>query len=242
MRISVFQHLRSNVVGYLALFVALGGTSYAATQLPKNSVKAKQIAPNAVTSSKVKNGSLVADDLSPAARAVLQGQTGATGPAGPAGAKGEKGDKGEKGEPGAPASVPSPTPFVDIHPTGTLTFPAGPSLTSVPMTTEVEDTANMHDASVPERITAPVAGLYLVTAYASWGAGATNARTLRVRRVSDDESAVELIQTGSNPPQSGSGVIRLAAGDQLEIGAAQGTLSSLSLYSSTRVRVAWIGN
>jgi hypothetical protein len=37
------QHLRSNVIAYLALFVALGGTSYAAINLPAGSVGANQI-------------------------------------------------------------------------------------------------------------------------------------------------------------------------------------------------------
>jgi hypothetical protein len=64
----VVQHLRTNVVGYLALFVALGGVSYAATSLPKNSVGTKQLkkgavkrsklAPGAVTGAKVAAGSL----------------------------------------------------------------------------------------------------------------------------------------------------------------------------------------
>lgn len=37
------NHLQSNVVAYLALFVALGGTSYAAVSLPANSVGNRQI-------------------------------------------------------------------------------------------------------------------------------------------------------------------------------------------------------
>jgi hypothetical protein len=37
------QHLRANVIAYLALFVALGGTSYAALALPAGSVGARQI-------------------------------------------------------------------------------------------------------------------------------------------------------------------------------------------------------
>ena len=45
----------ANVVATLALFVALGGASYAAIQLPKNSVGAKQIKRNAVSSAKIKN-------------------------------------------------------------------------------------------------------------------------------------------------------------------------------------------
>jgi len=40
------------------LFVALGGTTYAATNLPKNSVGAKQLKKNAVTSPKIKKGAV----------------------------------------------------------------------------------------------------------------------------------------------------------------------------------------
>jgi hypothetical protein len=57
------SHARRNVVAYLALFVALGGTSYAATQLPKNSVGTKQIKKGAVTGKKVKDGSLTGADI-----------------------------------------------------------------------------------------------------------------------------------------------------------------------------------
>jgi hypothetical protein len=54
----VVQHLRSNVVGYLALFVALGGVSYAATSLPRNSVGAKQLKTGAVKRSKLAKGAV----------------------------------------------------------------------------------------------------------------------------------------------------------------------------------------
>ena len=43
------RFLRGNVIGLLALFIALGGTTYAATALPKNSVGAKQLQKNAVS-------------------------------------------------------------------------------------------------------------------------------------------------------------------------------------------------
>jgi hypothetical protein len=42
-------HVRSNAVAYLALFVALGGTSYAAANLPANSVGNRQIRNGSVT-------------------------------------------------------------------------------------------------------------------------------------------------------------------------------------------------
>ncbi len=48
----------ANVVACIALFVALGGASYAATRLPKNSVGSKQLKKNAVTTAKIKNGAV----------------------------------------------------------------------------------------------------------------------------------------------------------------------------------------
>lgn len=53
----------ATAVAYLALFVALGGGAYAATQLAKNSVGTKQLKKGAVTAAKVKSGSLLADDF-----------------------------------------------------------------------------------------------------------------------------------------------------------------------------------
>lgn len=55
------------VVACLALVIALGGTSYAAIKLPRNSVGRSQLRSNAVTSAKIKNGSVSASDLSAAA-------------------------------------------------------------------------------------------------------------------------------------------------------------------------------
>lgn len=49
----VFRHVRSNAVAYLALFVALGGTGYAATHLPANSVGNRQIKNGSVTPVKI---------------------------------------------------------------------------------------------------------------------------------------------------------------------------------------------
>ena len=54
----------ANVMAATAVFIVLGGTSYAATaKLRKNSVKAKNVAKNAITSPKVKDGSLLVQDF-----------------------------------------------------------------------------------------------------------------------------------------------------------------------------------
>lgn len=52
----IAAHLKGNVVAYLALCVALGGTSYAAITLPANSVGTRQDKNNAITSGKVRDG------------------------------------------------------------------------------------------------------------------------------------------------------------------------------------------
>ena len=51
------------VVACLALGLALGGTSYAAIKLPKNSVGAKQLKKNAVTSPKIKANAVTGADV-----------------------------------------------------------------------------------------------------------------------------------------------------------------------------------
>lgn len=53
----------SMLVALLALFVALGGATYAAFKLPANSVGTKQLRNGAVTAAKVHKGSLLASDF-----------------------------------------------------------------------------------------------------------------------------------------------------------------------------------
>jgi hypothetical protein len=76
------------VVACTALIVALGGTSYAALKLPRNSVGTAQLKSNSVTSGKVRNGSLTSRDF----RSLSL-------PRGPRGAQGPKGDS-------APGAIP----------------------------------------------------------------------------------------------------------------------------------------
>lgn len=92
----------AEVVATLALFIALGGVSYAAIQIPKNSVGTKQLKKNAVTSKKVKNRSLLAADFKQGQ--LPRGATGAAGVMGPAGLMGPTGVTGAVGTAGATGS------------------------------------------------------------------------------------------------------------------------------------------
>ena len=106
----------SLMLAFVALLVALGGTSYAAITLPTNSVGTKQLKKNAVTSAKIRNGAVTRADIRKGAvnsakvadGSLLAGDFKAgqlpAGPPGPA------------GQPGAPGK--------DAF--GTLTYVAGP--------------------------------------------------------------------------------------------------------------------
>jgi hypothetical protein len=77
------------VIALIALFVALGGTSYAAITLPKNSVGNKQLKKNAVTSAKIKNKAVTAAKINTSGLTVPSANTATTaGGAPPTGAAG----------------------------------------------------------------------------------------------------------------------------------------------------------
>jgi hypothetical protein len=104
----MFARVRSylsygNVVATIALFCAVGGTSYAAL-----TVTGKNVKDSSLTGADIKNSSLTANDVRDGtllARdfrrgeipAGAPGQQGPQGPQGPQGAKGDKGDKGNAG-------------------------------------------------------------------------------------------------------------------------------------------------
>jgi hypothetical protein len=89
----------ANVTATMALVVALGGSAYAANTIRSSDIKNGQVkqvdlANNAVTSGKVRNGSLLSKDFK-------SGQL----PSGPRGSTGATGANGPKGDPGAPGSA-----------------------------------------------------------------------------------------------------------------------------------------
>jgi len=87
----------SNVMATIAVFVALGGSSYAALQLPRNSVGATQIKrdavrqaelrSNSVGSGEIKKATIRPSDLNPTAVTLFKGQKGDQGTPGLAAAK-----------------------------------------------------------------------------------------------------------------------------------------------------------
>jgi hypothetical protein len=104
----IFAHFRGNAVAYVALFVALGGSSYAAVQLAPGSVRSRalaqgavtktKLAKNSVTSASIVNGSLTSKDFK--AGAIVNGLKGADGSNGLNGIGGLDGNSGNSGADG----------------------------------------------------------------------------------------------------------------------------------------------
>lgn len=102
----------ANVVSLVALFVALGGTSYAAVKLSKNSVrsvhikngqvKGPDVAKNAINGDKIADGTLLVKDF--ASGQLRPGEAGRPGDTGPPGQPGATGQPGAAGLPGSPAA------------------------------------------------------------------------------------------------------------------------------------------
>jgi hypothetical protein len=126
----------ANIMSVVAVFIALGGASYAAVNLPKNSVGTKQLKgksvgtnklnAGAVNSAKVLDRSLLAVDFKegellagPTGPKGTDGQPGATGTDGQPGATGADGATGDHGRQGPQGPIGATGPLGAVGPTGT---------------------------------------------------------------------------------------------------------------------------
>jgi hypothetical protein len=119
------------VLAIVALFVALGGSSYAAVSvLPRASVGTPQLKQSAVNSKKVQDGSLLVKDFKQGELpAGPQGPQGTQGDQGPQGPQGPSGPSGPQGAPGISALQIVNGPSLTVDPgtasDQTVTCPAG---------------------------------------------------------------------------------------------------------------------
>jgi hypothetical protein len=217
------------VVSLVALTVALGGTSYAAIKLPKNSVGSKQLKNNAVTGAKVRDSSLFANDF--AAGQIPkgpQGDPGAPGSQGPQGLQGERGVQGERGlqgeqgEHGAPGA--GSNAFRAHFGSGEQNTAAGVVKVTLPLE-DFDPQSNFDPAT--SRFRAPVTGFYQLSGVAHLCCNPSAGRVYS--SITSDRRAE--IQRGSDITAAGtqvtvvSGLVRLTQGEQvwLEVFTSNGT-------------------
>jgi hypothetical protein len=102
------------IVACAALLVALGGASYAAGVLPKNSVGTTQLQKKAVTGKKLRNGAVTGAKVANGTLTAADFKAGQL----PSGPQGSRGDIGPKGDTGPKGDVGEPGPFSALLPSG----------------------------------------------------------------------------------------------------------------------------
>lgn len=219
-RIKLHRPSPALAIALLALFVALGGTGYAALNLPRNSVGSKQlrksavrnvdIASNAVTGAKVRRRSLDSTDFKTDSL--------------PRGPKGDQGAQGTQGSPGASGSP----AFGALLGRG-VNVPAGTSFLAP--SGQLAANANENNVSSFTPNATMTASDLAVTLTVATGLGDTRTFTLRVGNA---DTALTCTVPPGNTGCTSSQSVTIPGGSLISIGS-----TSSGAPGATDVRFGW---
>jgi hypothetical protein len=242
-------HLRGHVVGYLALFVALGGTAYAATAA-KNSVTSITIKNGQVKAADLGKGSVTTAKLNDATEApnadrldgvdssaFLRGGGGAVTSADLA--AGTVGVSKFGTIPAARVHLPENSVASDSSLT-TVALCFGSSASSTDFDTEGLDSQGTCPAGQVQKFVAPVAGSYVVAGYVSWNGNLTGSRRLDLITSGGTAAHSDTDAGLGAPSQAVSGIVHLDKGGTAELKAGQNSGSSLN-FASGSFSIGWLG-
>ena len=249
--------------------VTIPNNSVGTKQLKKNAVVSKKVKNGSLLKKDFKSGQLPAGATGPRGAPGEPGDPGAPGAPGQPGAPGAAGADGQDGAPG-PAVGPAgggltgnyPNPTIAAGAVGPAQWGAVPQVKATHAIAgtvapndqatgtlvfegEEFDTAFMHDTTAnTDRLTAPIAGVYLVTAAVSWEANGTGARQLQIRKNATGNPVHSQIIAASGfdyfTNQSTSTLLKLASGDFLQARVVQNSGMARSV-NSAEFGMTWVG-
>jgi hypothetical protein len=211
------------VLALIALFVSLGGT--AAALSGSNTVFSDDIVDNQVFSADVRNdtlagGGLGAADLGPGSVGTSEVAANSLG-AGDLASNSVGTSEIAAGAVGT-NDVSGSIPTVNVTNSTSLSILPPPfAATVLAFNTERYDTANLHNSTNNSRLTAPVKGIYVVTARVVWEPDSSGSRFLYVRKNGGAPFASDTRPGVGDAAQSVTTQVKLAAGDYLEALATQ---------------------
>lgn len=227
--------IRGNVLGLVAIFIALSGSAVA-TQ-----VASKQTAKKTAATSAVKK------------------KRGPRGPAGPPGAPGPPGAAGlSTGQAGGDLTGNYPSPQIApeaVGPSETGSVPAAKAFIvsdiSVPDSTattihlggEFFDSADMHDdVTNNQNVTVPIDGVYLVEAMLVWALPDTPTVTIRQITIGGAIGAgdARASLTTADTVNNASAIVQLFQGDDVQLIARQTSGAALNAISA-QLSMVWLG-
>ena len=229
-------------VALVALFVALGGTSYAAFSLPKNSVGTKQLKKNAVTTSKIKKGAVTASKINTSGltvpNALHANSANTAGSASPTGGAGGS----------LTGSYPNPTiapgavtpgmfgsiPAAVVTNSGDESIPGDGSHNILSFDANVLNIDGVHSTTTDSsRLTAPIDGLYEVHGEANWAAapgGGFEELEIYVDNFASRVGVTAIpVSAGSVVAAGVAALVHLRVGDYVILSARQDTGSAVSI-------------
>jgi hypothetical protein len=216
------RHVRANAIAYLALFIALGGTSaYAANtvfsaDIADGEVKNADLGTDSVTSAKIKVNNVGNKDIGTDAVTtgkIRAGNVGTTDLA--AGA--------------VTTDKLAPVPAVNVLNVAAESTANGAGVL-LHADFEIFDTANLHDtATSNENLVAPVGGTYVVSATVEWDPNGTGYRRTSILGTNGTIASVAgpPLASPAYTAQNVSGVERLGAGESVVVQALQGSGGNL---------------
>jgi hypothetical protein len=256
---SAVSHLRRNTVGYLALMIALGGTSYAAAELPRNSVGSDQIRAHAVGPSELRPGAVRSSTIKDGELRLRDFRAGEL-PAGPAGPEGPRGPAGPQGAPGDLAgtqlggdltgTLPNPRlatqPAVRVEDDTQVELESATAVL-MDLDDEVFDTAAMHPGNGNDKhVRVPRAGTYVLSGEVEWAPNDNGYRTLDLLRLDTGiealgSSLVEPRHSTLQPTiQQVTAIVRLPEGATIGLRAGQASGVDLEVVRGT-LSAAFVG-